>query len=176
MNASNELTRVPRPRWAVVVAIEACCIALSLTTVSCLLQVPSVLRRTPFGLAELITLVIATGGGCVAWCFFRLLADVALWTDLRALHPGRVAGWLSGGVWVAAGLASEASLDASTRSYAVFGSLQLGTLAAAPLVVVLLGMSLRRQERRQGDWRSWAGFVAGCTLPAPLVLGWLLLL
>jgi hypothetical protein len=171
MNSPIDSTQPRRFCWSRTVAIEVSCITLAAATASELFQISEVLRRTPFGSAELLTLGIAMFGLSVAWGFFGFVADVALFGDLRALHPARLAGWLSGGVWVAASLGAQASLDASTRSYAVFSLLELGTLVAAPLVLALLGMSLRRPERQKADWRAWVGFVSGCTLPAPFLLG-----
>ena len=164
------------PRWhawlklLIAGLIESVCLSVALVTAWSLFQVTSLLRRNPFGWAELGDLLAAVWCALASWGFYRFLAYLCGGEGLAARHPGELAWWLTGGLWVAAcagGLAVEGPSD---RSYVISATIRLGTLLAAPIVVALLVTCLRQHERTRGRWWAWLGFAVGWTIPLPWFL------
>jgi hypothetical protein len=141
------------------------CFGLALVTAGSLCHVPTVLRRNPFGWWDTADLGVAVMFVAATWGFFRFLADLFRADALWHAHPGHLAWWLSGGVWVMAGAVELVVEGSSYESDAVASMTRLGSVLGIPLLPPLLFACLRRAERARAGWRAWAGFVAGATLP-----------
>jgi hypothetical protein len=145
-------------------------LALAVATACNLCHVATVLRRNPFGWWDTADLGVAVTCAFASWGFYRFLADLFRPNGFQVAHPGHVAWWLTGGVWVMACGVELVVESASYESDAVEGMVKLATLLAAPLLVPLLFACLRRRERVGAGWRAWAGFVAGTTFPIQYLL------
>jgi hypothetical protein len=137
---------------------------LAVATGAQVCHVPEVLRRNPFEWKDAAVLAAAAACAVSAWGFFRLLVDLARGRGLARHHPGHVAWWLAGGVWVTAAAADIVVESSSYESNAVSVMVLLGLLLATPLMPVLLILSLREPERGRADFRAWAGCVIGCAI------------
>ena len=150
--------------WPVRWSVEIFCLFLAATTGGQLCHIRAVLRRNPFGWSDAAVLAVAAMCAVAAWGFFRLLADLLRGRGLAAQHPGHVAWWLAGGIWVTAAAADVVVESSSHNSNAVSVMILLGLLLAIPLMPVLLVLSVLQTERRRADWRAWAGCVIGCAV------------
>jgi hypothetical protein len=145
-------------------------LALALATAGNLCHVVTVLRRNPFGWWDTADLGVAVMCVFASWGFYRFLADLCRADGLRLAHPGHLAWWLSGGVWVMACGVELVVEGSSHESNAVASMINLAALLAVPLLPPLLFACLRRPERVRAGWRAWAGFVAAGTFPIQYLL------
>ena len=169
MPAEPRPVRTLRERIAGLVA-DFLSVALALASAGSLCHVPSVLRRNPFGWWDTADLGVAAMFVFASWGFYRFLADLFRADGIRLAHPGHLAWWLTGGVWVMAGAVELVVEGSSYESNAVASMIKLGSVLGIPLLPPLLLACLRRHERVRAGWRAWAGFVAGGTFPIQYLL------
>lgn len=146
------------------------CLVFALVAAGSLWHVPAVLRRNPVGWRDTADLAAAAMFVVATWGFFRFIADLVRPNGLWHAHPGHLAWWLSGGVWVMAGAVELVVEGSSYESNAVGSMTRLGSLLGVPFLPPLLMACLRRADRTRAGWRGWAGFGVAATYPAQYLL------
>lgn len=159
-----------RFRWLGDVAKGLVSAVLAVATAASLCRVPTVLGRNPLGWADTADLAVAVLCVFAIWGFYRFLTDLLSADAVPRGHPGHLAWWLAGGVWVTGSAVDLVVEGSSHQSNAVQVIINLGAILAGPLLLPLLVACLRRHERTRAGWRAWAGLVAGCSFPVQYVL------
>ncbi len=145
-------------------------LVMAAASAASLCRVPAVLRRNPFGWLDTADLGVAVLCLLASWGFYRFLTDLVRSDSVPRSHPGHLAWWLTGGVWVTAAAVDLVVEGSSHESNAVQVIINLGAILSVPLLLPLLVTCLRRPERTRAGWRAWAGFAAGCSFPVQYVL------
>ncbi len=146
-------------------AIDAGCLAAALAGAIAFLHPDDWLAAGAPGLKKAIPVACAVAHAVAAWGFYRWLVGLALGESLACTHPGALAWWLTGGVWLTALAADQAIELNSAESAAVFRLTGLASILLFPFVLMLLLSCLVRRERARSNWRTWLGFAVGCTMP-----------
>ncbi len=155
--------------WLNAIVADVVCLILGIVTALSLCRVLEVVRRNPFGWMDTADLAVAVLVAFAAWGFFRFL--VQLFTSgLANRHPGAVAWWLCGGIWVMAAAVDRVVEIPSHDSDAVEIMLKLGAALAVPLVPPLVVACLRRAERAVAGWGDWFGFAVAVSFPGQYLL------